>query len=80
MNSLDLKVLHALVVEHLLRHPPLRRPVEEDVDEQQDANRNVEAGEALPTDVVKLGVGQHSRGQGDRLVVLLQRFTKFELC
>ena len=36
------------VVEHLLGHRPLRRPVEEHVDQEEGGDGDVEAGQALP--------------------------------
>ena len=66
-NSLDLEVLHALVVEHLPGHPPLRRPVEEHVHEQEERGRDVEPREALPTHLVLGGLSDEEvEADGDR--------------
>ena len=45
-------MLHAPVVQHLLGHRSLRRPVEEDVDQEEAGDGDVEAGEALPAQKV----------------------------
>ena len=42
------KAVSAPVVEHLPGHRPLRRPVEEDVYQEEGGDGDVEAGQALP--------------------------------